>query len=257
MNLELKRPIVFFDLETTGVNVMEDRIVEISIVKVTPGHEDNPEEKTRRINPEMHIPEGATAVHHITDEDVANCPTFKQIARSLADFMTGCDIAGFNSNRFDIPLLSEEFARAGVDFDFHRARFIDVQTIYHKMEPRTLSAAYRFYCGKELEGAHGANADTLATYEVLKAQLERYADLPRDVEKLSEFSQQFRNVDLAGRLIYDDQGREIINFGKYKGKVASEVLKNDSGYLGWILQGDFPSDTKKAFTRIKMGLNNV
>lgn len=242
---------VFFDLETTGTNITRDRIVEISIVKLTPGAPE-PEVKTRRINPEMPIPAEATAVHHITDADVADAPTFRQVARSLADFMRGCDIAGFNSNRFDVPLLDEEFHRVGVDFDFHKARFVDVQTIFHKMEPRNLTAAYRFYCGKELEGAHGAQADTMATYEVLLAQLERYAELPGEVAELAAFSSQNDNVDLIGRLVYDSEGREIINFGKYKGQPAAAVIAKDPGYYSWIMQGDFPSDTKRAFTRIKM-----
>jgi DNA polymerase-3 subunit epsilon len=208
--------------------------------------------KTRRINPEMHIPEQATAIHHITDEDVKDAPTFKQVAKSLAKLFEGCDIAGFNSNRFDIPMLDQEFQRADVDFDFSKARFVDVQTIFHKKEPRNLTAAYRFYCGKDLENAHSATADTQATYEVLLAQLERYEDLPNTVDKLSDFSSQNRNVDFMGRLVYDEKGREIINFGKYKGKVAEEVLKKDSGYYGWIMQGDFTKNTKDAFTRIKL-----
>lgn len=256
MKLQLKRPIVFFDLETTGINITKDRIVEISIIKVSPGQEDSPVVKTRRINPEMHIPEEATAVHHITDEDVANEPTFRQVARSLADFMRGCDIAGFNSNRFDVPLLDEEFQRAGVDFDFHKARFVDVQTIFHKMEPRNLTAAYRFYCDKELVGAHGAAADTMATFEVLLAQLERYSDLPANVEELAKFSSQNNNVDFMGRLVYDDNGREIINFGKYKGRVAEEVLAQDPGYYSWILNGDFAQNTKSCFTRIRLRMKN-
>ncbi|MBO5268130.1 MAG: 3'-5' exonuclease [Muribaculaceae bacterium] len=254
MKLNLKRPIVFFDLETTGVNITRDRIVEISVIKIMPGKEDSPEIKCHRVNPEMHIPEEATAVHKITDEMVADKPTFRQLAKSLADYMRGCDIAGFNSNRFDIPLLDEEFQRAGVDFDFHKARFIDVQTIYHKLEPRNLSAAYRFYCGKELEGAHGAQCDTMATYEVLLAQLDRYEQLPNDVNELSRFSSQNDNVDLIGRLIYSPDRRELINFGKYKGQAAAEVLTRDPGYYSWIMQGDFPSDTKRAFTRIKLSL---
>lgn len=253
MKLNLRRPIVFFDLETTGTNITRDRIVEISIVKVCPG-QDEPTVKTRRVNPEVPIPAEATAIHHITDADVAGEPTFKQIARSLADLMRGCDIAGFNSNRFDVPLLDEEFHRAGVDFDFHKAHFIDVQTIFHKLEPRNLTAAYRFYCGKDLEGAHGAQADTMATYEVLLAQLDRYEQLPGDVAELSKFSSQNDNVDLIGRLVYDTEGREIINFGKYKGQPARVVLAKDPGYYSWIMQGDFPSDTKRAFTRIKMSI---
>ncbi len=251
MRLNLKRPIVVFDLETTGVNVTTDRIVEISTVKLCPGQTE-PEVKTRRLNPEMHIPEEATAVHHITDADVADCPRFKQIAKNLAKYLEGCDIAGFNSNRFDIPMLDQEFQRADVDFDFSKARFIDVQTIFHKKEPRNLTAAYRFYCGKELEGAHSANADTMATYEVLLAQLERYPDLPDNVEELADFASQNRNVDFMGRLVYDDKKREVINFGRYKGKLAEEVLKKDPGYYGWIMQGDFTKNTKDCFTRIKL-----
>lgn len=251
MRLNLKRPIVVFDLETTGVNVTTDRIVEISTVKLCPGQTE-PEVKTRRLNPEMHIPEEATAVHHITDADVADCPRFKQIAKNLAKYLEGCDIAGFNSNRFDIPMLDQEFQRADVDFDFSKARFIDVQTIFHKKEPRNLTAAYRFYCGKELEGAHSADADTMATYEVLLAQLERYPDLPDNVEELADFASQNRNVDFMGRLVYDDKKREVINFGRYKGQLAEEVLKKDPGYYGWIMQGDFTKNTKDCFTRIKL-----
>ena len=250
MRLKLTRPIVFFDLETTGTNITHDRIVEISLIKVMP---DGTEvEKTRRLNPEMPIPAEATAIHHITDEDVASEPPFRQIANSLAQMLKGCDIAGFNSNRFDIPLLDQEFQRAGVAFDLSNARFIDVQTIYHKKEPRTLVAAYRYYCDKDLEAAHSANADTRATLEVLKAQLERYDDLPDTVDALSEFASANRNVDLAGRLIYDEQHREVINFGKYKGKLAEEVLRKDLGYYGWIMNGDFPQNTKNAFTRIRL-----
>ena len=252
MKLNLKNPIVFFDLETTGTNINSDRIVEICYLKVYPNG--NEETKTMRINPEMHIPEEASAVHGIYDEDVAECPTFKEVARNIANDIEGCDLAGFNSNRFDIPLLDEEFQRAGVEFDFHKARFIDVQTIYHKLEPRNLSAAYRFYCGKELEGAHGAQCDTMATYEVLLAQLDRYEQLPNDVNELSRFSSQNDNVALIGRLIYSPDRRELINFGKYKGQPAAEVLTRDPGYYSWIMQGDFPSDTKRAFTRIKLSL---
>lgn len=241
---------MFFDLETTGTNITTDRIVEISMIKVFPdGHD---EQRTVRVNPERHIPEEVSAIHHIYDEDVADKPAFRQIARQLADSFEGCDIAGFNSNRFDVPMLSEEFARAGVDFDFTRPRYIDVQTIFHKKEQRTLTAAYRFYCDKDLDGAHSANADTRATYEVLLAQLERYDDLPNDVAALSEFSSQQKNVDIMGRLVYDDQHREVINFGKYKGRLASEVLTKDPGYFSWIQQGDFPSDTKRIFTAIKL-----
>lgn len=248
MQLKLNRPIIFFDLETTGVNVTEDRIVEISLIKVWPDGREM--ERTRRLNPEMHIPEAATAVHGISDDDVAGEPTFKQVASSLAEIFSDADIAGFNSNRFDIPILIEEFHRAGIPFDLSKKKMIDVQTIFHKKEQRTLVAAYRFYCNKDLEGAHSANADTRATYEVLLAQLDRYSDLPNDVNALADYSSHGRNVDFAGRLIYDDQRREVINFGKHKGKLAEEVLRTDTGYYGWIMQGNFAQDTKNAFSRI-------
>lgn len=248
MKLTLDRPIIFFDLETTGTNITHDRIVEISLIKVTPDGEES--ERTRRINPGMPIPAEATAVHHITDEDVKNEPRFEQVARSLAAIFQGCDIAGFNSNRFDIPMLKQEFDRAGVEFDLNGVRFIDVQTIFHKREPRNLVAAYRFYCDKDLEQAHSACADTRATYEVLKAQLERYTDLPNDMQALSEYTSYNRNVDLMGRLVYDDAGREVINFGKHRGRTAEEVLRTEPGYFGWIMQGDFTDDTKSAFQRV-------
>lgn len=250
MKLKLTRPIIFFDLETTGINLTADRIVEISIIKVMPDGTSTP--KTRRINPEMPIPAQATAIHHITDDDVKDCPTFKQIAKSLAREIEGCDIAGFNSNRFDIPMLDQEFQRADVDFDLTKARFIDVQTIFHKREPRNLSAAYRFYCGKDLENAHSAQADTQATLEILFAQLEKYPDLPTSIDELSKYSSQNKNVDFTGRLVYDEQGREVINFGKYKGQIAEDVLRRDPGYYSWIMNGDFTKNTKDVFTRIRL-----
>lgn len=253
MQLKLQRPIIFFDLETTGTNITHDRIVEISIIKVFPSGEEL--ERTRRVNPEMPIPAEATAVHHITDADVANEPTFRQIAKSLADIFVDCDIAGFNSNRFDIPLLLEEFHRAGIVWDLSKTRFIDVQTIYHKLEPRNLTAAYRFYCGKNLEDAHSANADTRATLEVLKAQLDHYPELVNDVKSLAEFSSHNRNVDFAGRLIYNEANKEVINFGKYKGQLAEEVLRRDPGYYSWIQQGDFQQNTKDAFARIRLRID--
>ncbi len=250
MKLKLTRPLVFFDLETTGTNISRDRIVEISVIKLMP--DGTVIEKTRRINPEMPIPAEATAVHHITDDDVRNEPTFRQIAVSLAQMLSGCDIAGYNSNRFDVPLLDQEFERAGVDFDISRARMIDVQTIYHKKEPRTLVAAYRYYCDKNLEEAHSALADTRATMEVLLAQLDRYDDVPTEVGALADYASANRNVDIMGRLIYDDKDREVINFGKYKGQLAEEVLRRDPGYYNWIMSGDFPRNTKNAFTRVKL-----
>ena len=212
MKLNLKRPIVFFDLETTGVDTAKDRIVEISMVKVMPDGDEIV--RTRLINPEMHIPEDATAVHGITDEDVKNEPTFAQIAKSLSQFIEGCDFGGFNSNRFDLPILVEEFLRASVDVDFKNRKFIDVQNIFHKMEQRTLVAAYKFYCDKDLTDAHSAEADTRATYEVLKAQLDRYPELQNDVAALAEFSTRGEAVDFAGRILLNDKGEEIFSFGK-------------------------------------------
>lgn len=251
MKLKLKNPIVFFDLETTGVNITSDRIVEISYLKVFPNG--NEVSRTMRINPEMHIPEQASEVHGIYDDDVKDCPTFKQVAKDIANDFEGADIAGFNSNRFDVPLLAEEFLRAGVDLDLTRHKFIDVQVIFHKMEQRTLSAAVKFYCGKELEGAHSADADTRATYEVLQAQLDRYPEeLHNDIAWLSEFSSHTRNVDFAGRIVYDDKGVEVFNFGKYKGIPVVEVLRRDPGYYSWMMQGDFSLNTKQVLTRIKL-----
>lgn len=250
MKLNLRNPLVFFDLETTGVNITKDRIVELSYIKVMPNGTEI--KKTIRVNPEMHIPESATALHHITDEDVKDKPTFKEIAKLLANDFEGCDFAGFNSNRFDIPLLMEEFLRVGVNFDISKRKFIDIQTIFHKMEQRTLTAAYKFYCNKDLDNAHSANADTEATYEVLQAQLERYPNLENDVDFLSKFSSQNRNVDLAGRIVLNDDNVEVFNFGKYKGQPVADVLKKDTGYFGWIMQGDFPQNTKNVLTNIKL-----
>lgn len=250
MELNLKNPLIFFDLETTGINITKDKIVEISYIKIYPNGKK--ETKTLRINPGMPIPPESTAIHHITDEDVADAPTFKEVAKELANTFEGCDIAGFNSNRFDLPLLSQEFLNAGVDVDFSRRKFIDVQTIYHKMEQRNLSAAYKFYCGKDLNDAHSALADTAATYEVLKAQLDKYPSLENSVDFLSSFSTQNKNVDLAGRIIYNDKGVEVFNFGKYKGRSVEDVLQHDTGYYGWMMNGDFPLNTKQVLTRIKL-----
>ena len=250
MQLNLKNPLVFFDLETTGINIVKDRIVEISFLKVHPNGKE--ESKTRRINPGMPIPAESTAIHGITDEDVKDCPTFKEIAKSLAAQIEGCDLAGFNSNRFDIPLLAEEFIRADVDIDLNKRKFVDVQTIFHKMEQRTLSAAYKFYCDKSLENAHTAEADTMATYEVLKAQLDRYEELQNDINFLSQYSSFNNNVDFAGRMVFNDKGEEVINFGKYKGQKVEDVLKNDPSYYSWIMNGDFPLNTKKMLTEIKL-----
>lgn len=252
MELSLRNPIIFFDLETTGTNILKDRIVEISYIKVMPSGAEV--ERTIRINPEMHIPEEASAVHHITDEDVKNAPTFRQVARELANEFLGADLAGFNSNRFDIPILMEEFIRAEVSIDLSRRKFVDVQTIFHKMEQRTLTAAYKFYCGKDLTEAHSANADTRATYEVLKAQLDHYPSLKNDVEFLSEFSSQNKNVDLMGRIIYSADHKEVFNFGKYKGQLVEDVFRRDIGYYAWMMQGEFPANTKQVITNIKLRL---
>lgn len=249
--MNLKNPLVFFDLETTGLNTTRDRIIEISLLKVYPNGKE--EVKTRRLNPEMPIPPESTAIHGITDEDVKDCPTFKQIAKSLADQLEGCDLAGFNSSRFDVPMLAEEFLRAGVDFDMGRRKLIDVQIIYHRREPRTLEAAYAFYCNKQLDNAHSAESDTRATYEVLKSQLDHYPDLVNDIDALSkEYSSFNDNVDLAGRMIYNENGVEVFNFGKHKGKPVEEVLKNEPSYYAWMMDGDFPLNTKQALTKIRL-----
>lgn len=255
MKLNLKRPIVFFDLETTGVDTAKDRIVEISMVKV--GVDGQKQVKTRRINPEMPIPAEATAVHGITDEDVKGEPTFKQIAKSLAQFIEGCDFGGFNSNRFDLPVLVEEFMRAGVDVDFKRRKYVDVQNIFHKKEQRTLVAAYKFYCDKDLENAHSAEADTLATYEVLEAQIERYGDIGDTIEELAAFSTHNETVDFAGRIALNDKGEEVFTFGKYKGRSVAEIFDKEPSYYSWLINGDFPQYTKKIFTEIYVRLKQT
>lgn len=248
MEIKIKNPLIFIDLETTGLDVVNDRIVEMAALKLMPNGER--ELKTRRINPTIPIPAEATAVHGITNDDVKDEPTFKEIAKSLAKFMEGCDLAGFNSNRFDFPLLAEEFLRADVDFDFRKRKFIDVQTIFHKMEKRTLEAAYKFYCSKDLDDAHSAEADTLATFEVLMAQLDRYPELENDINFLSEFSTHNQNADFAGRIIYDENGVEVFNFGKHKGKPVEAILEKEPNYYAWMMNGDFPLYTKKVLTNI-------
>lgn len=247
--LKLDRPLIFFDLETTGTDVVKDRIIEMSLIKVYPDGRE--EKKNRRINPGIPIPPASTAVHHITDEDVKDEPTFAKIAKSLFEIFEGCDIAGFNSNKFDIPLLMEEFSRCGIKFDIAGRHLIDVQNIYHKMEPRTLVAAYRYYCGKDLEGAHSALADTEATYEVLKEQIQKYSDLENNVEALSKISGSGRNLDLAARIVLNDNDEPIFNFGKHKGKTIKDVLKKDPSFFAWIMQGDFPKNTKDVVTQLK------
>lgn len=257
MKLNLKNPIIFFDLETTGVDVAKDRIVELCYIKVFPNG--NEESKTMRLNPEMPIPAQASEINGIYDADVKDCPTFKEVAQELKNSFLGCDLAGFNSNRFDIPLLVEEFLRAGVtDIDFTKVKMVDVQNIYHKLERRTLIAAYKYYCGKDLENAHSADADTRATLEVLEAQLDKYPDvLQNDISFLAEYSAMNRNVDFAGRMVYDDNNVPVFNFGKYKGKPVVEVLRRDPGFYGWLQQGDFPLNTKQVLMKIYLQSKNT
>lgn len=251
MQLNLKRPIVFFDIESTGLNVATDRIVELCVVKVLVNGDT--EIKTRRVNPTIPISAEAQAVHGISDEDVKDCPTFKSIAKSLANYLEGCDFAGYNSLKFDIPMLAEEFLRCGIDFDFRKKHLVDVQNIFHKMEQRTLSAAYKFYCQKELENAHSAEADTVATYEILKAQLDRYPDaLENDIKMLAEFSSKSKMLDYAGRIVLNDKDVPVFNFGKHKGKPVTEVFTSEPSYYAWIMNGDFTLDTKKVLTDIRL-----
>jgi DNA polymerase-3 subunit epsilon len=255
MELKLNRPICFFDLETTGVDVAKDRIVEIAIFKVYPNG--NKESKTWLVNPEMKIPFQVSQIHGITDEKVANEPTFKELSGQIHNMIKDSDLAGFNSDRFDIPLLAEELLRAGVDFDMKNRVSVDIQTIFHKMEERTLSAAYKFYCGQTLENAHSAEVDTMATYEILKAQLERYPELENDMKSLSEFTTRKKSVDFAGFIALNDKGQEIFTFGKHKGALVEKVLEEEPGYFGWIQNADFPLYTKKVLTAIKLRkLNN-
>ena len=250
MELNLRRPLAFIDVETTGINVSSDRIVEISILKIDPNGKE--EWISLRINPEMPIPEKSTAIHGITDKDVAESPTFREVAKKLAAFLEGCDLAGYNAIKFDIPVLAEEFLRINTDFNFRKRKYVDVQVIFHKKEQRTLSAAYQFYCRKDLHNAHSSKADTQATYEVLKAQLDRYNDLDNDVEKLAEFSSFHNIADFAGRIVFDDNGVEIFNFGKHKGKPVEEVFREEPSYYSWMMNGDFPLYTKKVLTEIKL-----
>ena len=249
MNLELKRPLAFFDLETTGLNIATDRIVEISIVKIMPNGEK--EVKTKLVNPTIPISKESTEIHGISDKKVKNEPTFKELSTEFDEFIKDCDLAGFNSNRFDIPLLAEEFLRAGIDFDVKSRNLVDVQNIFHKMEQRTLVAAYKFYCDKDLTNAHSAEADTTATYEILEAQIEKYADLKGDTNFLSEFSQMTKNADLLGRFVYNENDVVVFNFGKHKGKPVTEVLTKEPGYYSWMMNGDFPLYTKKVMKDIK------
>jgi DNA polymerase-3 subunit epsilon len=263
MQLKLTKPLAFFDLETTGVNVASDRIIEICIIKVMP---DGSKEKfEQRINPEIPIPAASSMVHGIYDKDVADMPTFKKIGKAIANFIGNSDLAGYNSNKFDIPVLVEEFLRAEIDFDIENRKTVDVQNIFHLMEQRTLKAAYKFYCNKEIINAHSAEADVSATYEVLMAQLEKYKDVEfedkngirskpvqNDVKMLHDFTNINRNVDMAGRIVYNDKGVEVFNFGKHAGKAVSDVLKSEPSYYAWMINGDFPLYTKKVLTALKL-----
>lgn len=270
MQLNLKKPLAFFDLETTGVNVASDRIVEIAILKVFPdGHiEKRPDPALGKarllINPGIPIPAETSAIHGIFDEDVKDAPTFKELSGKLFKFLYDCDLAGFNSNKFDVPILAEEFLRCGIDFSVEGRNLIDVQNIFHLMEQRTLKAGYKFYCKQDMENAHEAMADVEATHAVFMAQLEKYADteiedrdgnmikpVANDMEHLHFTSQRHRNVDMLGRIVYNDKDEEIFNFGKHKGKTVREVLKTEPGYYGWMLNGDFPLYTKKVLKDIK------
>lgn len=250
MELHLTKPICFFDLETTGTNLAKDRIVEIAILKVFPNG--TKESKSWLVNPEMKIPEEVIAIHGISNEKVAHEPTFKQLAPKIYEMIKGCDLGGYNSNRFDIPLLVEELLRAGIDFDMKNTQSVDVQTIFHKMEQRTLSAAYKFYCGENLDNAHSAEADTNATYEVLKSQLDKYEELENDITSLANFSARKKCADFAGFIAYDKNGAEVFGFGKYKGKNVEKVFEDEPGYYGWIQNADFPLYTKKILTAIKL-----
>ena len=263
MPLRLTRPLAIVDLETTGVNVGHDRIVEISIVKVYP--DGTREIFTQRINPGIPIPPASTAIHGISDEDVKDAPTFAEVGHKIAHILRDCDLAGFNSNKFDFPLLVEEFLRADIEFELKGRRMIDVQNIFHRMEPRTLKAAYKFYCGTELENAHNAEADALATYEVLLAQVERYQGLEVEdrenqatvifdntTASLHQISFVHRNADLVGHIVYDDKGREVFNFGKYKGQSVEEIFAKEPSYYDWMMKAEFPLYTKKVITAIKL-----
>jgi DNA polymerase-3 subunit epsilon len=263
MDLQLRNPLIFLDLETTGINVATDRIIEITMLKVFPNGKE--EIKTYRINPTIPIDPKAIAVHGIKDEDLKDCPTFNAIAQTLANEFEGCDFAGFNSNKFDFPMLAEEFLRAGVEIDLKKRKFVDVQVIFHKMEQRTLSAAYKLYCNKDLTDAHSSEADTKATYEILKAQLDKYLGkcfydsagtasdpICNDIDMLSKFSSHTVNADFVGRIVFNEKGVEVFNFGKYKGVSVEEVFKKDPSYYSWMMNGDFPLYTKKVLTQIKL-----
>jgi DNA polymerase-3 subunit epsilon len=246
--LQLKRPLAFIDLETTGVNLSIDRIVEIAIVKINP--DGSRQVKRKLINPEMPIPKASSDIHGITDEMVKDAPTFKQAGNEIKQFLDQCDMGGYNSNRFDIPLLMEEFLRAGMDVDLSNRKMVDVQHIFYTMEPRSLTAAYKFYCNKELENAHSAEADVNATIDVLFSQVERYSKLGNSIDSILSVIGEEKIVDYARRFVFDDKGVEVFNFGKYKGRSISDVLKTEPQYYDWMMRGDFPLHTKQKLTEI-------
>jgi DNA polymerase-3 subunit epsilon len=254
MKLKLTRPLVIFDLETTGVNINHDRIVEISLLKIFPNEDE--ELRTFRVNPGIPIPKEVSEIHGIYDKDVADKPTFKQLAPELNEFLKLCDFGGFNSNKFDFPLMVEEFYRAEIDFDIENRKFVDVQRIFHKMEPRNLTAAVKFYVNEDLEGAHSAEVDTIATWKVLKAQIEKYESLPSDVKGLHEFSSTDNAVDLAGRFVFNQKKEAVFNFGKHKGKTIESVLRSEPSYYNWMMDGDFPLQTKRVLTKIRLNMMN-
>ncbi|MEI6123873.1 MAG: exonuclease domain-containing protein [Bacteroidota bacterium] len=268
MKLKLNKPFAVFDIETTGLSIATDRIVEICIVRDNvDGSQDI---KTMRINPTIPIPAVVIAIHGITNDDVKDCPTFVQVANQLNQFLDNCDMGGYNSNKYDIPLLVEEFLRAGIEFNLNGRRFVDVQNIFHRMEPRTLKAAYKFYCKKDIMNAHSAEADTLATRDVLMAQLEMYEDVDytdsnkktykpivNDIQALHDFSFQSNSVDLVGHIVYNEKNIEVFNFGKHKGKPVEEVFQKEPSYFDWMMKADFPLSTKRVLSAIKLrGFNN-
>lgn len=263
MNIKLNKPIIFLDLEATGLSIGSDRIVEICLLKLN--IDNSTETKTQKINPEMPIPDVVSQIHGIYDKDVIDCQTFKQAAPELLRFIGNADFAGYNSNKYDIPLLAEEFLRAELDFDLEGRKLVDVQNIFHFMEPRNLSAAYKFYCNKPLVNAHSAEADVLATFEIFKAQIQRYegvevedakgnrsVPIVNDIPKLSELTSKSKNADLAGRIVYNENGEEVFAFGKHKDKPVIEVFKKEPSYYNWMMQGDFPLYTKKIITKIRL-----
>ena len=267
MKLNLTKPLAFFDLETTGINIGSDRIVEISIVRVN--IDNSTDILTKKINPTIPIPIATSKIHGIYDKDIIDAPTFKEVAGQFFQFIANCDLAGFNSNKFDVPLLAEEFLRAEIDFDLKNRKLIDVQNIFHIMEPRNLTAAYKFYCGKPLENAHSAEADTVATYEIFKAQLKHYENTQltdekgntyspviNDMNVLSELTAKTKNADLAGRIVFNDKGVEVFAFGKHKDKPVTEVFEKEPSYYSWMMQGDFPLYTKKIITQIRLSMKS-